>query len=120
MTLAEKELLAEQLLAIIRKKPGEFFQVDRLSRRLAISEPTLDDIIQNIKKLDDTLKSFLGNLAKYGILGLALITVLQQFGVQTASLLAVLGAAGLAIGLALQGTLKLTLLPITYTRNIYF
>ena len=33
------------------------------------------------------------------------ITVLQQFGIQTASLLAILGAAGLAIGLALQGTL---------------
>lgn len=63
-------------------------------------------MIQNIKKLDDTLKSFLGASAKYAILALAAVMVLQQFGVQTASLLAVLGAAGLAIGLALQGTLS--------------
>ncbi|MEM7679379.1 MAG: mechanosensitive ion channel domain-containing protein [Pseudomonadota bacterium] len=62
--------------------------------------------IYKIKKLDSTLKSFLGGLAKYIILAVALVTVLGQFGVQTASLLAVLGAAGLAIGLALQGTLS--------------
>lgn len=62
--------------------------------------------IQAINKLDGTLRSFLGGLAKYLILALAIITVLQQFGVQTASLIAVLGAAGLAIGLALQGTLS--------------
>ena len=62
--------------------------------------------IHNIKKLDKTLKSFLGGLAKYTIFAVALVAVLQQFGVQTASLLAVLGAAGLAIGLALQGTLS--------------
>jgi small conductance mechanosensitive channel len=62
--------------------------------------------VGNIKKLDGTLRSFLGGLAKYAIFALAIITVLQQFGFQTASLLAVLGAAGLAIGLALQGTLS--------------
>lgn len=62
--------------------------------------------IRKIKKIDETLKSFIGMGARYTILALAAITVLQQFGVQTASLLAVLGAAGLAIGLALQGTLS--------------
>lgn len=62
--------------------------------------------VQSFKKLDDTLKSFLGGMAKYGILAIALVAVLGQLGVQTASLLAVLGAAGLAIGLALQGTLS--------------
>ena len=62
--------------------------------------------IRNFQKLDDTLKTFLGGLIKYVILIVAFITVLAQFGVQTASLLAVLGAAGLAIGLALQGTLS--------------
>lgn len=62
--------------------------------------------IQNLKKLDETLKSFLGGLLKYAILAIAFIAVLGQLGVQTASLLAVLGAAGLAIGLALQGTLS--------------
>lgn len=62
--------------------------------------------IQSAPKLDTTLRSFLGGLAKYTILVIAIITVLNQFGVQTASLIAVLGAAGLAIGLALQGTLS--------------
>lgn len=62
--------------------------------------------IQALKKLDDTLKSFLGGMAKYAILAIAFVAVLGQLGVQTASLLAVLGAAGLAIGLALQGTLS--------------
>ena len=62
--------------------------------------------IQNVKKLDKTIASFLGNLAKYIILAVSLVAVLGQFGVQTASLLAVMGAAGLAIGLALQGTLS--------------
>ncbi len=62
--------------------------------------------ITNMKKLDDTLKSFLGGLFKYAIMAIAFVALLGQLGVQTASLLAVLGAAGLAIGLALQGTLS--------------
>ena len=66
----------------------------------------LNTTIKKINKLDETLRSFLGGLAKYAVLAIAIITVLSQFGVQTASLIAVLGAAGLAIGLALQGTLS--------------
>lgn len=62
--------------------------------------------ITSIRKLDETLKFFLGGLAKYTILIISIITILGQFGVQTASLIAVLGAAGLAIGLAMQGTLS--------------
>lgn len=62
--------------------------------------------IASVKKLDATLSSFLGMLFKYSILSVSMVTVLGQFGVQTASLLAVLGAAGLAIGLAMQGTLS--------------
>jgi len=59
-----------------------------------------------ITRLDATLRIFIGGFLKYTILAIAIITVLGQFGVQTASLLAVLGAAGLAIGLAMQGTLS--------------
>lgn len=62
--------------------------------------------VQSIHRLDATLGSFIGGLVKYVILAVALITVLGQFGIETASLLAVLGAAGLAIGLAMQGTLS--------------
>lgn len=56
--------------------------------------------------LDNTLFTFLGSFARYGILALAGIFVLQQFGIETTSLAALIGAAGLAIGLAFQGTLS--------------
>ncbi|WP_048647760.1 mechanosensitive ion channel family protein [Nitratireductor soli] len=55
---------------------------------------------------DATLCTFLSKLARYAILILVGVTVLAQFGVQTASIIAALGAVGLAIGLALQGTLQ--------------
>lgn len=57
-------------------------------------------------RIDLTLTGFLSSLAKYLVLVFTVIAVLNQFGVQTASLIAVLGAAGLAIGLAMQGTLS--------------
>lgn len=57
-------------------------------------------------KVDATLFGFLGNIAKWAVLVIALIFVLNRFGIQTTSLVAVIGAAGLAIGLALQGTLS--------------
>jgi len=56
--------------------------------------------------IDATLVPFLSNGAYYLVLTFVVIAVLSLFGVQTASLIAVLGAAGLAVGLALQGTLS--------------
>lgn len=56
--------------------------------------------------LDDTLFVFAGGIVKYAIIAVTLIAVLSRFGIETTSLVAVLGAAGLAIGLALQGTLS--------------
>lgn len=56
--------------------------------------------------MDLTLKPLIASMTRYVILVLTLLLVVQQFGVQTTSLIAVLGAAGLAIGLALQGTLS--------------
>ena len=56
--------------------------------------------------LDDTLFVFAGSLAKYAVIVATVIAVLSRFGVETTSLVAVVGAAGLAIGLALQGTLS--------------
>jgi small conductance mechanosensitive channel len=63
-------------------------------------------VISRIRGMDETLASFFQNLLHYSLLILVFITVLGQFGVQTASIIAALGAAGLAIGLALQGTLQ--------------
>lgn len=62
--------------------------------------------ISRVRGIDETLARFFTNVLRYALLVLVFITVLGQFGVQTASIIATLGAAGLAIGLALQGTLQ--------------
>ncbi|MGI2109745.1 mechanosensitive ion channel family protein [Shewanella frigidimarina] len=66
----------------------------------------INKIGERYDKLDNTLFRFLGSVAKYIILAFVAIAVLNRFGVQTASIVALLGAAGLAVGLALQGTLS--------------
>ena len=62
--------------------------------------------LEHLKHGDETLAKFLATVVRYAILILVVVMVLSQFGVQTASIIAALGAAGLAIGLALQGTLQ--------------
>ncbi len=61
--------------------------------------------LERVPRMDETLKPFLAKLVWYVIMAFVLVAVLSQFGVQTTSVIAILGAAGLAIGLALQGTL---------------
>jgi small conductance mechanosensitive channel len=58
------------------------------------------------RHVDATIAPVLSTVARYAVLILVVVAALGQLGVQTTSLLAVLGAAGLAIGLALQGTLS--------------
>lgn len=55
---------------------------------------------------NEALTRFLSNLAYYAILAFTVVAALARLGVQTASFIAVLGAAGLAIGLALEGALS--------------
>ena len=62
-------------------------------------------LAESSRHFDNTMGRFLANVVRYGILALTIIFVLQNFGFQTASLVALLGAAGLAIGLAMQGVL---------------
>ena len=56
--------------------------------------------------VDETLGNFIGSLARYAVAAMVFVAAIGQVGVQTASLVAMLGAATLAIGLALQGTLS--------------
>lgn len=56
-------------------------------------------------QMDETLLKFVGNLVYIALLAFIIIAALSQLGIQTTSFIAVLGAAGLAIGLALQGSL---------------
>jgi small conductance mechanosensitive channel len=62
--------------------------------------------LSRMHQMDSTLRPILLSLVRYGLLIVVMIGALSQLGIQTTSLLAVLGAAGLAIGLALQGTLS--------------
>lgn len=62
--------------------------------------------LNRVRWMDDTVRPIFAAVVGYLVLAITLIAVLNQFGVQTASIIAVLGAAGLAVGLALQGTLS--------------
>jgi small conductance mechanosensitive channel len=64
------------------------------------------ELLPKTRRIDNTIAPLLSQVVRYGVLIVTLVIVLSQFGVQTASILAVLGAAGLAIALALQGTLS--------------
>ncbi len=70
----------------------------------------LGNLVQRLSarsdRIDPTIIPMLRTVVIWSIRIFTIIAVLSQFGVQTASLIAVLGAAGLAIGLALQGTLQ--------------
>jgi small conductance mechanosensitive channel len=66
----------------------------------------IENIGRKHKHLDETLFIFLGNIVRYVIIGFSFLFVLNTFGVQTTSVVAIIGAASLAIGLALQGTLS--------------
>jgi small conductance mechanosensitive channel len=72
--------------------------VAKLARRIV-------EKIMRRSKVDETLIKFVGNLTYIILLIFIIVAALGQLGVQTASLVALLGAAGLAIGLALQGSL---------------
>lgn len=64
------------------------------------------DSLSKVKRIDKTLVPMIGALVRYAGLVLTIIVALGNFGVETTSIIAVLGAAGIAIGLALQGTLS--------------
>lgn len=71
-----------------------------------LAERGVHRALSSSKRIDVTVVSFLSSLTRYGFLAVVLIAILQLVGIQATSLLAVLGAASLAIGLALQGTLS--------------
>jgi len=62
--------------------------------------------IMNKRQVDPTIVSFVANLIYIALLIFVVLAALGQLGIQTTSFIAVIGAAGLAIGLALQGSLS--------------
>lgn len=63
-------------------------------------------LLRKSSKLDETLISFFKSIMYYALLIVVILTALEQVGVQTTSFLAILGAAGLAVGLALKDSLS--------------
>jgi small conductance mechanosensitive channel len=63
-------------------------------------------LCEQTTRIDRTVTIFLANGARYAVLVFTFVAVLTTFGIATTSLVAVLGALGIAIGLALQGTLS--------------
>lgn len=92
------EMLGSVVAAVVILLAG-FIVASWVKRRIV----TLGDTHAN---LDVTLFHFLGNLARYVVLAFAVLFVLNTFGVKTTSIIAAIGAAGLAIGLAMQGALS--------------
>jgi len=86
------KLLAASILLLIG-----FWLINKF---LNIAERTLHS-----KKFDVTFKKFIRNLLNFGLKAVLIISILNFAGFHTTSIIAILGAAGLAIGLALQGTL---------------
>jgi small conductance mechanosensitive channel len=73
---------------------------------IRISGKIFDRAAANIPGFDETLASILKIIIQYGITIIGLIIILDVFGINTTSLIALLGAAGVAVGLALKDTLS--------------
>lgn len=62
--------------------------------------------VMTARRIDTSVVSFTSSMAYFAILTAAVLAALTKFGIQTTSFIAVLGAAGFAVGLALQGSLS--------------
>lgn len=67
---------------------------------------TVSRLLHRAPRIDEMLVGFFSSITRYAILVFTVLAVLSQFGIETTSMIAVMGAAGFAIGLALQGTLS--------------
>ncbi len=89
-------LVTSLVLAIV------IFVVGRLAAKL-VSKVAQKALTR--AKVDETLVRFVGNLLYATLLTFVILAALEKLGVKTTSFVAIIGAAGLAVGLALQGSL---------------
>ncbi|MGR3465911.1 mechanosensitive ion channel family protein [Limimaricola sp.] len=99
LTLEFLTAIAGGLLSAVFVLTAGFIIAGWLSRRI-------QGLATRHSKLDQTLFNFLSNIVWYAVVAFSVLIVLNTLGVQTTSVIAVIGAAGLAVGLALQGTLS--------------
>ena len=94
------------LLTIYGLKVIAAIAVFIVGRWIAKALTTFTEKVMNKKQVDSTIISFVANLIYIALLVFVVLASLGQLGIQTTSFIAVIGAAGLAIGLALQGSLS--------------
>jgi small conductance mechanosensitive channel len=95
-----------ELLTIYGLKLVTAIAVLIVGRWIAKRSTDFTEKILNKKQVDPTIVSFVANLTYIALLVFVVLAALGQLGIQTTSFIAVIGAAGLAIGLALQGSLS--------------
>jgi len=93
------------LLTIYGLKVVAAIAVFIVGRWIAKALTTFSEKMMNKRQVDPTIVSFVANLVYIALLVFVVLAALGQLGIQTTSFIAVIGAAGLAIGLALQGSL---------------
>ncbi len=103
-----QNLLAKvyELLALYGMKVIGAFAILVIGRWVAKGLTRIVKRIMTRSNQDPTLVGFISHLSYVTLLAFVIIAALNQLGIQTASFIAVLGAAGLAVGLALQGSLS--------------
>jgi len=95
-----------QLLTVYGIKVLAAIAIFVIGRWVAKGVKKLVERVMTKSKVDSTLISFTANLVYIALLAFIVIAALGQLGIQTTSFIAILGAAGLAVGLALQGSLS--------------
>jgi small conductance mechanosensitive channel len=94
------------LLTIYGLKVIAAIAVFIIGRWIAKALTKFTEKVMNKRQVDPTVISFVANLLYMALLVFVILAALGQLGIQTTSFIAVIGAAGLAIGLALQGSLS--------------
>ena len=103
------EKLSEQAMAMLLEYGPKFILAIIV---LIVGLRLIKVVTKQVKKLaekqevDKTVSSFLSNIVSWLLKAVLIISVIQMFGVATTSFVALIGAMGLAVGLALQGTLS--------------
>ena len=95
-----------QLLTVYGLKVLAAIAIFIIGRWVAKGVRKLVERMMTKGKVDSTLVTFTSNMAYIGLLAFIVVAALGQLGIQTTSFIAILGAAGLAVGLALQGSLS--------------
>jgi small conductance mechanosensitive channel len=104
----QKYLDMDNVLAVVRDKGFDFIAAVAILVIGRILIGVLTGFIHRQmekRKVDETLAKFLVSVTKIGLLTFVVIAAIRQLGVETNSFVAIIGAAGLAVGFALQGTL---------------